>query len=563
MKIFQRCTAVASAILLHPTIARSVFETQTVCSDDVKWRYDGKKKKHCNWVRKKVKKRCKFTNNENVKAKLACPIACNNTKNCIMPKCKTNTEWIRKKKINCSDVTTEKACGYIGSGKEAFAGTKSFGYEACHQCGYCNTLKIIQKSAEVWEASRVFTIEGTQQVIECSLDDNPYYECSSNDESNDHLVYILAASVGAHTLRVRQVSNPHNTDLVDFTVETVFQDGVPTITTHSEDPIVHNQGAFRMACGTSHTNNDDAIIHPNVLGASHQHTYFSNNETDAYSTTETLMTSGVSNCQGGRLNGSGYWVPTIWSSELQEPIKPSRSVNVYYKEMKPNPNLQPMPTGLRMILGDSSATDPQSVIAGNVRFQCTSCKSSVTYNTKLQKRSSTFISCCFYYLFHNTIGKAMDDPPTGNPYAWVTHIPRCAIGDTIEFKVHFPFCWDGTNLDSANHKSHMSYYTQGACPDSHPVELPIITYILKFDVTSANAGVEGDSRHWRLSSDNYNIDPDTKPGGYSIHADWFMAWHPEVMEAFTTHCIKAGNSCANGVLGNGWRLFGDFEGDFP
>lgn len=44
----------------------------------------------------------------------------------------------------------------------------------------------------------------------------------------------------------------------------------------------------------------------------------------------------------------------------------------------------------------------------------------------------------------------------------------------------FPSCWDGVNLDSADHKSHMAYpiqnYNSGDCPASHPVHLVSLFY---------------------------------------------------------------------------------------
>jgi len=47
---------------------------------------------------------------------------------------------------------------------------------------------------------------------------------------------------------------------------------------------------------------------------------------------------------------------------------------------------------------------------------------------------------------------------------------------------HFPACWDGKNLDSPDHQSHMYSTTKGAfqeagpCPDSHPVRVPQVAY---------------------------------------------------------------------------------------
>jgi Domain of unknown function (DUF1996) len=45
-----------------------------------------------------------------------------------------------------------------------------------------------------------------------------------------------------------------------------------------------------------------------------------------------------------------------------------------------------------------------------------------------------------------------------------------------------PSCWDGKNLDSPDHMSHMSYpangtfESHGPCPASHPVKVPQLMY---------------------------------------------------------------------------------------
>lgn len=52
-------------------------------------------------------------------------------------------------------------------------------------------------------------------------------------------------------------------------------------------------------------------------------------------------------------------------------------------------------------------------------------------------------------------------------------------------------CWDGTNLDSVDHQSHVAYSTGGfggangggACPQSHPVKLPQVMFELMWNVT--------------------------------------------------------------------------------
>ncbi|WP_309624448.1 DUF1996 domain-containing protein [Methylibium sp.] len=49
---------------------------------------------------------------------------------------------------------------------------------------------------------------------------------------------------------------------------------------------------------------------------------------------------------------------------------------------------------------------------------------------------------------------------------------HCLVGDELWQGVFFPQCWDGKNLDSPDHKSHMAYPSDGGCPRSHPVALP-------------------------------------------------------------------------------------------
>lgn len=53
-------------------------------------------------------------------------------------------------------------------------------------------------------------------------------------------------------------------------------------------------------------------------------------------------------------------------------------------------------------------------------------------------------------------------------------------------------CWDGVNIDSDDHKSHVAYpsngtfETTGTCPDSHPVRLPQVMYEVMWDTTVFN-----------------------------------------------------------------------------
>ena len=53
-------------------------------------------------------------------------------------------------------------------------------------------------------------------------------------------------------------------------------------------------------------------------------------------------------------------------------------------------------------------------------------------------------------------------------------------------------CWDGKNLDSPDHKSHVAYPASGSfessgpCPGSHPVKLPQVMYEVMWDTREFN-----------------------------------------------------------------------------
>jgi hypothetical protein len=51
--------------------------------------------------------------------------------------------------------------------------------------------------------------------------------------------------------------------------------------------------------------------------------------------------------------------------------------------------------------------------------------------------------------------------------------------DGLRLEVVFPSCWDGKNVDSADHVSHMAYpdlVQAGECPETHPVRLITLFY---------------------------------------------------------------------------------------
>jgi hypothetical protein len=266
---------------------------------------------------------------------------------------------------------------------------------------------------------------------------------------------------------------------------------------------VDGTGNFRTVCDFSHMAFDDPIVYPGQPGRSHLHTFFGNTGTNGNSTVASIANTGNSTCRGGTVNRSSYWVPSVIDTRTGTPIKPKES-HFYYKNGGPNPAvIQPVPLGLRMIAGDAKNDKP----SGMHYMDC---------NGTFDEREGF-------------------------------SIPNCPAGSDVWQAIDFPQCWDGVNLDSPDHKSHMAFPVRNACPASHPVALPAISFIIIYPVTASDA-----PSRWRLSSDNYST---AQPGGYSFHADWFNGWRPDVKDQWTRNCINPGNDCGSHMLGNGQGIY--------
>jgi hypothetical protein len=46
--------------------------------------------------------------------------------------------------------------------------------------------------------------------------------------------------------------------------------------------------------------------------------------------------------------------------------------------------------------------------------------------------------------------------------------------DFLRAEAHFYDCWNGKDLDSPDHQSHMAFQVDGECPSTHPVKVPQI-----------------------------------------------------------------------------------------
>ena len=271
-------------------------------------------------------------------------------------------------------------------------------------------------------------------------------------------------------------------------------------------------GNFRFICEFSHLAVADPIMFPGRPGSGHLHMFFGNTSTNASSTYESLRAAPSSTCAGGPLNKSAYWMPAV--------INPAGKVvvpeffSIYYKgnvgggagAIDIIRSIKPMPEGLRMIAG----FDMLSMVPEMERHFDWYCEINQIKSNK---------------------------------------IPDCASNELVGVVLHFPSCWNGRDLDSVDHRSHVAYPEwQGGvqkCPASYPVTLPEFTLGAWFQH-------DGHSSQWHLSSDR--MPGWTMANGSSFHSDWFGGWDRDTINLWVSKCINGLLDCQDGQLGNGERL---------
>ncbi|MEZ4675169.1 MAG: DUF1996 domain-containing protein [Caldilineaceae bacterium] len=225
-------------------------------------------------------------------------------------------------------------------------------------------------------------------------------------------------------------------------------------------------GEFVAFCAFHHRLMDDPIVFPGQPGASHSHEFMGNTTADAHATLETLL-GGDTSCDpvGDR---SSYWVPTLFTVDDQ-PVAIDHATFYYLVHVDDPTTVQPYPQGLKIIAGNAKATEPAE--AAHIKWSC-----------------------------------------LGAPDSSTGEIVTCPANANLELLINFPDCWNGQDLDSADHKSHMAYSAAGACPATHPVVVPALQFKLRY----ATSGAPG----MRLASGP----------GYTAHADFFNAWEVAALE---------------------------------
>ena len=238
-------------------------------------------------------------------------------------------------------------------------------------------------------------------------------------------------------------------------------------------------GQFVVKCDYSHSGPDDPIVHPGHSGRSHRHDFYGAVGTDARSTPAGLAEQ-TTTCDKSP-DTAAYWHPTLYDHDVA--VRPS-ALHAYYRAapgVAPRA-VEPFPFGLALIAGDAAATRPSHTEAAG--WVCGS-------STRLQ----------------------------GGP-------PDCPANAPLHLVLTFQDCWDGTRLDSTDHRSHVAYSKNGECPVTYPVHVPQLTVSVRFPIS-------GLGHELRLASGSV----------YSVHGDFLNAWDPAGLEREVAGCIRRDVVC--------------------
>ncbi len=208
-------------------------------------------------------------------------------------------------------------------------------------------------------------------------------------------------------------------------VATPFPTAKPLpVPTFSGPPPFAQYREIHANCKVTHHLSDDPIVYPGLPGAAHNHTFAGNPTTNAKSTRGSLLAERVE--LPGHHGQVRLLDPTLYQNgKVVDPT----IVTTYYKSgVKDYRTVQPFPAGFRLIVGDmrtASAAD----------FQGTWTCGGGTFTT----------------------------------------FPKsCLSGSSLIVRLKAPSCWNGRDLDSPDHKSHMAYPVKSVCPAAFPVPLPML-----------------------------------------------------------------------------------------
>ncbi|KAL2819869.1 hypothetical protein BDW59DRAFT_164902 [Aspergillus cavernicola] len=265
-----------------------------------------------------------------------------------------------------------------------------------------------------------------------------------------------------------------------------------TLPTHQTNTPITTIDEFSFSCLPLTTQLSDPIVAPGQSSA-HVHVVTGGTAFQRTMDAETVRRVNETTCEVA-IDRSNYWIPALYY-EVQdggfEMVEYEWSA-IYYLNRACN-----YTAGAKTCAYGNEASFPLAppaglrVVAGDPKLQ--------TYN------DSDFAQRAISHM-------CLKEDGTSNE---TKHLPRQACS-RLRSQVFFPSCWDGENLDSLDHKSHMAYpamgdYNKGVCPESHPVA--IFSLFMEF---LFNTKPFPDYENWVYATGDRT--------GYGLHGDFINGW---------------------------------------
>ncbi|MFJ4618398.1 DUF1996 domain-containing protein [Streptomyces sp. NPDC088812] len=275
-----------------------------------------------------------------------------------------------------------------------------------------------------------------------------------------------------------------------------------------------SRGTFTTSCGTNGNDNhntDNVIVAPGVTnGAHHLHDYVGNQNNDAFASDEELAAAETS-CRNQGDKSSYFWPVLRLQDGTQDfdqnnagggtegnvgrILQPAQA-QLTFVGNKAGPVVA-MPTALRIITGDAKAFVNGTANA-NVNWSCTG------FENKVQLKEQ---------------------------------YPICPEGSKVVRTANFQSCWDGQNIDSANHRTHVAFVqADGTCAGGFKA-IPQLQVRLVYDVPAPT--IENGQVVNPYAVDTF---PEQLHKPITDHNDFINFFSTNLMNKMV-NCINTGKRC--------------------